>query len=216
MVLLGPVGSFSDATVRSAALKKFIKGRRVRFVPSIAGIFSGVNKGALGLVPLRNKIIGRVPGSEPYFKAPQKWEVLARIKMPIEFVLAAPRSISLARVKVVHASEIARAQCGRFIKIYLPHAKLLIHKRATSFSYTKVVQEVLVRGEVAERFVGKKFTAGGESENKTSAALGSLYGAKLYGLKILARHVQDIHDDETEFVLIRLPVLRKEGGRGMR
>ena len=215
IVLLGPEGSFSDAAAHSRNIKNFAREQGLRsasslhYVSSFTQLFAAVKKGAYGLVPLRNRILGRVPGTEPYFEQQKKWEVLKRFTMPIEFAIVASTALPLSRIEVLHASEIARLQCLRFIKTYLPHAKLLINKGATSFSFTKVVQEggsvARVKGDARRKgpVTGRNFTPGGESQNKNSAALGSFHGAKHYKLKILARHVQDVPDDSTEFVIIK-------------
>lgn len=176
LLLLGPAGSFSDYAARS----RRIAGKK-RFVASFAKIFASVRGKKLGLVPVRNKIIGEIPGIAGFFKK-RKFSILRRFKIPVRFVLAARGKIPLGEISFVYASPVVRDQCKKFLKKYLPHAHCVSAGDSSSSSFTKIVQ-----------LSAKKANQ--------SAAIGSEFCAKKYKFQVLKRGIQDDPCDWTEFVV---------------
>lgn len=184
-VVLGPRGSFSD---RAAAFLKI----KARYTASFAEIFRSVAKAGLGIVPVRNKIIGEIKSTMRFFKRSSrsgvdKFKILKRFKMPVSFILAARpgRKTELENIKFIYCAKIANQQCKKYIvnlKKTNPAIKIITNFPSTSSAFKKIVQQ--------------KGGRAGES-----AAIGSQYAAKIYGLKILAKQIQDSKADWTEFVL---------------
>ena len=183
IVLIGPAGSFSDyATEESVFIKKLTDGNfKKRYVVSVAAVFKRVRPGNYGLVPVRNKIIGKIPGAEKFFKK-GKFKIIRRFRMPVKFVLAAKKRVKLREISRIFASPVARAQCKNFLHKNFQNVHFERAAFSTSASYKKVVQLKLERA-------------------RKWAAIGSEFGAKIYQLTILAKNIQDDPHDWTEFVL---------------
>lgn len=192
LVLLGPKGSFSDV-----AAGKLKSGFNKKYVVTLADIFkeaafrAGGGNTVFGLVPVKNKIIGAIKESKTGLKS-NKWVIKKRFKVGIKFVLARTSSASASRqggklenIKYVYCTPVAKAQCAEFLRDRLPcvkYPKLALGCASTSATFKKIVQL-------------------GGARAKQSAAIGNEFAAKLYGLKILARDIQDKKKNWTEFAV---------------
>jgi prephenate dehydratase len=108
----------------------------------------------------------------------------------INLHFAALPGVALKEVKAVHTKGIAREQCSRWLRDNLPEA-CFEPKNSTSAAAAAVAS----------------------SKERTNGAIVSALAAKLYGLEILARSIQDLRDNCTRFFVLgrrRLPA----GNRG--
>lgn len=182
LVLLGPAGSFSDI-----ASQKLGAGFARHYVASFKDVFAFMKRGAHGLVPVRNKILGPIVPAVQHLKK-GKFEILKKVRLPVSFVLAATakagsltkKGTKLENIKTVYCPEVVRQQCSKFIKKNLAHAKFPRASEASTMSFKKIVQ------------------LGGNS----AATIGPERAAKIYKLKVLARKLEDQRNDWTEFWLI--------------
>lgn len=181
VAFLGPEGSFSHE-----AFKKLGHGFSPIACRSIRDVARRAAEGALGFLPVRNKIIGEIEETVRVFKSARTaLVVLRKIKFPISCVLAAKENIPFSRIRTLYAFGAVRDQCGKFIGEKLPKARIFSRVASSSAAIKKVVQ---LTGKMADE----------------SAAIGSEKAVKIYGLKILARGIQDDPEDWTEFLLFRM------------
>lgn len=205
LYLLGPVGSFSDEAADALAGRDFQKKYVSSFV-KLLQVFKRTRKNNYALVPIRNKIIGKIAAAEPVLKIPHLKRV-KKIRIPVCFVLAvktvSKKSPAMAEIKKIYCSEIAYQQCRNFIKKHLPHAKVFSNFSVTSFAYKKIVQ-LAERGGAKTSAVSAKteVTRAAKGQATSVAAIGSLRGARLYTCTVLSRNIQNEPDDWTEFVLL--------------
>lgn len=176
LIMLGPAGSFSDiaATRLGASFKKC-------YVTSFAKLFAKLkDKNHYGLVPVRNKIVGKI-FEVSHFMKKKKFKEIHTFKMRVTFVLAAKKGVTPQNIRRIYCPLVVKQQCFKFLGKNLPKANFSLNFDSSSAAYKKIVQ----------------------LKNFSAAAIGSEYGAKLYGLKVLARNIQDDPDDWTEFVVVR-------------
>ncbi|MEK7524412.1 MAG: prephenate dehydratase domain-containing protein [Patescibacteria group bacterium] len=172
--VLGPADSFSDLAVRR------FRNAKIAYASSFAVLFKRIQSGSLVLLPVHNKIIGPIPEVKKYLKT-HPVKIMKKFRMPISFVLASKRKMSLSEVRRIYSIGPAMDQCKKFLKKYLSSSKK-VRVASTAQAYKKIVQ----------------LTAQG------AAAIGSLAGAKSYQLVVLARQIQDDPKDWTEFVIVKV------------
>lgn len=178
LVLLGPEGSFS-----SMAADRFGGGWQRKYVRSFAALFPAVKGATFGLVPVRNKIVGKIPGVESFFKK-KSYRIVSKFRVPIRMVLAAKKKMAFGAIRSVFAAKVVKMQCEKFLKKNLVGAKYFTDFTSSPLAFKKIVQ---LKGKMAFE----------------SAAIGSEKSAKLFGLTVLARNIQDDEKDWTEFVLFK-------------
>ncbi|GEM_PF-3181121 len=179
LVLLGPDGSFSS--IAADHLKGVWQRKYVR---SFLALFRTVSSEVFGLVPVRNKIVGGIPGMEKFFKK-KSYSVILRLRIPIQMVLAGKKKLNLDAIRGVFAAKVVKMQCEKFLKKNLEDAKFSTNFTSSSLAFKKIVQ---LKGKKAYQ----------------SAVIGSEKSAKLFRLHVLARDIQDDKRDWTEFVLFCL------------
>lgn len=142
-------------------------------------------------MPVQNKIFGKLRFIASQFKPRhKKYEVVLHVRFPIRLVLMAQKNTDLPNIKFLYMNIPIRKQCGKFLKKHLSRAKKITSAESSSSVIKKVAQ-----------LKGKKA--------KISATIGSEKAAKLFGLKILKRNIQDDSKDWTEFVLFKIRGLSK-------
>lgn len=179
LILLGPEGSFS-----STAADHLKNSWQRRYVLSFLSLFRAVKGGVFGLVPVRNKIIGKIPGVEKLLQK-KSYCIVSKFRMPIRMVLAGKKKVPFDAIRFVFAAKVVKMQCEKFLKRNLDGAKYFTNFTSSPLAFKRIVQ---LKGKKAYQ----------------SAAIGSEKSAKLCELTILARNIQDSKNDWTEFVLFRI------------
>jgi len=119
-----PTSGPRPPTRTRAALRKFGSSVDYRPIPTIADIFTAVEKGEAdyGVVPVENSTEGSVRDSLDLFvETPLK--IVAEIHQEIEHTLLSHEP--LAKIKKVYSKDQALAQCRRWLQRQLPHAQLV-------------------------------------------------------------------------------------------
>lgn len=169
---LGPEGTYSH----QALLTKFPTNKKgsIPFA-TIYQIFNGVLDGKVdfGLVPAENSIEGTVKGTLDYL-ADFSVFVVGSFALPIHHQLASNET-SLKKIEEVISHPQALAQCEKWLRTHLPHAKI------TPSNST---------------------TASIDQKTKNTAYIVSEIGAKLYDLNILANNIEDNPKNATRFYLL--------------
>ena len=140
--------------------------------------FEAVKKGDcdLGMIPVENSIAGRVADVHHLLPSSGLYIVGERFKA-IRFQLMANPGVRLEDVKVAVSMPIALAQCRRSLK------KLGV--KLASASDTAGAAKQLA-----------------EHPDPTRAAVSPALAAEIYGLEILARDIEDEHNNTTRFIVM--------------
>jgi chorismate mutase / prephenate dehydratase len=169
---LGPQGSFSH----TAAVLKF--GQSVDYEPlmDIAGIFEEVGRGYcdLGVVPVENTTGGGVAETLDSFLETNV-RICAEVLMVIHHNLLA--NCTLQKIKKVYSRPEVFAQCRRWLSTTL-----------------REVETIAVASSAKAAQLA--------SQEKDSAAIGSVVAGQLYGLKNLRDNIEDMSNNITRFLVI--------------
>jgi len=169
---LGPAATFTHL----AAMKKF--GSSVKYYPtaSITEIFTEVEKGRAdyGVVPIENSIEGAVNHTLDMF-IDSDLVICSEISLEVVHNLMANCAIN--RIKRVYSKFEVFGQCRMWLESNLANVELL---------------DVSSTSKAAEIAAGEK----------NSAAIGSSLAAECYGLKVLAKSIEDSAHNVTRFLVI--------------
>ena len=144
------------------------------FEDALAAVQSG--KADLGMIPIENSIAGRV--ADIHHLLPHaKLHIVGEHFLPIHFNLMAPKGATLKTVKSVESHIHALGQCRRFIRKH---------------GYKAVIAADTAG---AARHIS-------ETDDITRGALAPKLAAKIYGLTVLAEHVEDEDHNTTRFVVL--------------
>ncbi len=131
---------------------------------------------ALGMIPIENSIAGRVADVHHLLPASGLKIIGERFK-PIRFQLMANRGVKLEDVKVVSSMPIALSQCRNSLK--------------------RLGVETEAAGDTAG--AAKALAL---KPNPTHGAVAPALAAEIYGLEILARDIEDEHNNTTRFLVM--------------
>ena len=169
---LGPAATFTH----QASLKKF--GSSVAHVPvkSITDVFLEVERGRCdyGVVPIENSVEGAVNHTLDMF-VDSDLKICSEIKLEISHTLLA--KCRMKDIKKIYSKAEVFGQCRIWLETKLPKVEL---------------QEVSSTSRAAT-LAGK---------HKNTAAIASILAADLYGLKTLARSIEDSSHNMTRFLII--------------
>ena len=173
---LGPEGTFSQEAVRACPA---LKGFTERPYATLAQVFEAVLAGEAecGLVPIENSLEGSVNLTLDLLIHRGGLFINREMILPIRNNLLASEGTGLADIRGVISHPQPLAQCGEFIRRTFPG----VETRAAN-STTEAVMRV--------------------RELPNWAAIGTAIAAELYGLKVLARDIQDNDANYTRFVLL--------------
>jgi chorismate mutase/prephenate dehydratase len=176
LAYLGPEGTFTQWAAESAARLRF--GSFVEYLPcrTIADVFNVTERGQTdyGVVPVENSTEGSVGQTLDLF-IDTSLKICSEILLPITQHLLGRGPLSA--IRRVYSKDQAIAQCRGWLATNLPDAELV------ETSSTTVAAERAAAEEGA-------------------ASIGSEDSAAKYGLKVLARAIQDQAHNTTRFLLI--------------
>lgn len=169
---LGPAATFTHL----AAIKKF--GSSVKYYPagSITEIFAEVEKARAdyGVVPIENSIEGAVNHTLDMF---MESDLVICSEITLEVVHNLMANCAISEIKRVYSKFEVFGQCRMWLESNLPKVELL---------------DVSSTSKAAEIAAGEK----------NSAAIGSKLAAECYGLKVLAKSIEDSAYNITRFLVI--------------
>jgi chorismate mutase/prephenate dehydratase len=176
IAFLGPDGTFTQA----AALKHF--GHSVTTVPlaTIADVFRDVESGSCnyGVVPIENSTEGVITHTlDMFLRSPLQicGEVSLRIH---QHLLAAPNT-ELGQIKRIYSHPQSFAQCRDWLNQHTPSQAMRL-SLGSNGEAAKLVKDGILG----------------------DAAIASEIAAELYGLKILAKNIEDEPSNTTRFLVI--------------
>lgn len=169
---LGPEATNTHA----AAMKKFGASVEYHAMPTIADLFTAVEKGEsdYAVIPIENSTEGSVREALDCF-VESDLKIVAQIYLEITHALIS--SSPLDRIERVCSKDQALAQCRHWLQRHLPHAQLV-----DAPSTSRAVQ-------IAKETPG-------------TAAIASELAAQFYGVPVLAQNIQDKADNTTRFFVV--------------
>lgn len=171
----GERGSFSE----EAAYK--LLGRRIRILPceTFIATFQSVVAGNAQacLVPIENTLAGSVYENYDLLQS-NALHIVGEVSLRIVHNLIALPGTSRKNVRQVYSHPVALAQCGRFFARYPQIERIPFYDTAGA---VKMLAERRLRG---------------------AAAIASRIAAGVYHARILARHLEDHHENFTRFLLL--------------
>lgn len=170
---LGPEGTFSQ----EAVVKHFGSATGGRPLNSIDEVFRAVESGesAYGVVPVENSTEGAV-GRTLDLLLNTSARICGEVNLPVRQNLMS-NAASRAAIRTVYSHTQSLAQCQGWLSRHLPNAERVA---------------VVSNAEAAKM----------AAKDKRSAAIASRTAAELYGLKLLARNIEDDSKNTTRFVVI--------------
>ena len=143
------------------------------------GVFQAVQSGMCryGILPIDNSSNGSV-GRVYDLMRNYKFHIVRSIRLCVRHSLLAKQGVQLSDVKEIFSHEQAIGQCSAFLK-ELRNVKVTVCENTA----------------VAARMVA-------ESDRRDIAAISSVHCAELYGLSVLAEHVQNSENNYTRFICI--------------
>jgi chorismate mutase/prephenate dehydratase len=169
---LGPEATNTHA----AAMKKFGASVDYHAMPTIADLFTAVEKGEAdyAVIPIENSTEGSVREALDCF-VESDLKIVAQIYLEITHALIS--NSPLERIEKVYSKDQALAQCRHWLQRHVPHAQLI-----DAPSTSRAVQIA-------------KETAG-------VAAIASELAAQFYAVPVVTRNIQDKADNTTRFFVV--------------
>ena len=178
---LGPRASFTNL----AALKKF--GSQVSFLAcnSIADVFQEVQRGSAdyGVVPIENSIEGAVSHTLDVF-VESDLKICSQIILDVAHNLLA--NCAKNKIKRIYSNPYVFGQCRIWLQKNFPQVELV------DVSSTTRAAEIV-------------------KKEKNCAAIASLLASEVYGLKVLAKDIQDSLHNVTRFLVVGKNIAAKTG-----
>jgi chorismate mutase / prephenate dehydratase len=179
---LGPEGTFTQ----SAVLKHF--GHSVKGLPvsTIEEVFQEVEAGIadFGVVPVENSNEGAVNSTLDMFLA-SDLKIAGEVELKVNQNFMS-RARSLDGIERVYAHAQSLAQCRGWLRKHLPKAERIA---------------VSSNAEAARRV----------RNAEDAGAIGGVHAAEIYGLHVLATHIEDRADNTTRFLVIGREILSASG-----
>jgi prephenate dehydratase len=174
---LGPQGTHCEE-----ALSVYTKNEKVQMMPhpSIEQVLSAVRNGEVtrGIVPLENSIEGTVNQALDIIAHDKKIKIVGEVVLPVRHCLLSREGVKTGEVRTVISHPQALAQCRKYLNEKLPGVQYC---------------EVNSTAEAAR--IVSQF-------EESVAAIGSETAASNYGLRVLAKDIQDCLDNKTRFVVV--------------
>jgi prephenate dehydratase len=186
IVFQGEPGANSDLACRKA-----YPGYKPVPCPTFEDAFAAVRNGKadLAMIPVENSVAGRVADIH-HLMPDSGLHIVSEWFLPLSHQLMALPGASLKTIETVESHVMALGQCR------------------------KVIRALKLKSIVAADTAGSARIVS-ESGDKTRAAIASELAAKIYGLKIVKRNVEDEAHNTTRFiVLARKPKWPKPNGKG--
>src|SRR5205807_10241678 len=148
-------------------------------LPTVYDTVMAVHSGdvARALVPIENSLEGSVNATlDALAIETDDVAIVGELVHPIRHCLIARQEIELDEIKIVVSHPQATAQCARFLRTRVGHARVLAGSSTAE----------------AVRMVAE--------QDEAWAALGNRLAAERYGCQVLRAGVEDVPDNETRFV----------------
>ena len=187
---LGPQGTFTEE-----ALDKYISDFKskdeIEKIPyaTMQEVIKSVDRGeaAEGIVPIENSLEGSVNITLDFLTFESEAKIIREITIPIRHSLIGKEKMAVSKIKRIISHPHATAQCKNFISTYLKGV------------------EIIAANSTAEAIKMLQKT------DNSIAAIGTEIAAKLYGLQIIEKDIEDNKDNKTRFIFLGNSIQKKTG-----
>jgi prephenate dehydratase len=180
----GERGAYSEV-----AAAEFL-GKNLAAVPcqTFEALFDCVESGRaeLGIIPLENSLVGSIHKNFDLLLE-RDLKIVGETQLRVNHCLIAPPRVVFKKISKVYSHPVALDQCRQFFKE---------HKTVAPISFYDT--------GAAARMVA-------ENGSDNSAAIASAYAAKLYGLKIVRKSIEDEKSNYTRFVILSKKAAKFKG-----
>lgn len=175
----GAKGSFSEAAAREYLKKQNIKKYKIEYLISVENVLNNLdnNKINLGVFPIENSN-GGIVIEAVHAMAKYTFNIKELFEIPVIHCLLAQKNVNKKDIKTIASHDQALKQCKMYIKRIWPKSE---------------IKETTDTAKAAED-LSKNILS------KTTAIIASENCAKIYGLKILEKGVQDLKFNFTSFI----------------
>jgi prephenate dehydratase len=187
---LGPQGTFTEE-----ALDKYISDIKskdeIEKIPyaTMQEVIKSVDRGeaAEGIVPIENSLEGSVNITLDFLTFESEAKIIREITIPIRHSLIGKEKMAVSKIKRIISHPHATAQCKNFISTYLKGVEIIAAN--STAEAIKMLQET----------------------DNSIAAIGTEIAAKLYGLQIIEKDIEDNKDNKTRFIFLGNSIQEKTG-----
>ena len=187
---LGPQGTFTEE-----ALDKYISDIKSKDeiekipYPTMQEVIKSVDRGeaAEGIVPIENSLEGSVNITLDFLTFESEAKIIREITIPIRHSLIGKEKMAVSKIKRIISHPHATAQCKNFISSYLKGVEIIAAN--STAEAIKMLQET----------------------DNSIAAIGTEIAAKLYGLQIIEKDIEDNKDNKTRFIFLGNSIQKKTG-----
>ncbi len=187
---LGPQGTFTEE-----ALDKYISSTKsddeIEKIPcaTMQEVIKSVDRGeaAEGIVPIENSLEGSVNITLDFLTFESEAKIIREITIPIRHSLIGKEKIPASKIKKIISHPHATAQCKNYISTHLKDAEIIAAN--STAEAIKMLQEA----------------------DNGIAAIGTETAAKLYGLEIIEKDIEDNKDNKTRFIFLGNSIQPKTG-----
>jgi prephenate dehydratase len=172
----GELGAYSEEAVTALFGVHARPDPRRENADVAAAVLAG--DAAFGVLPVENSLAGTVAATYDAVVTRPGLFVIAECTLPIHHCLLAPRGATIESLRIVESHPVALAQCRSFFERH-PH----VTSRA-AYDTAGAARDVAAAGDPSRGAIASQFAAGH------------------YSLEILARNIEDRHDNRTRFVAI--------------
>jgi prephenate dehydratase len=174
---LGPPGTFSE----QAALLCRAEEDELLPLASFPAVVSAVETGAaqLAVLAIENSIEGSVNANLDLLIHETALKICREVVVPVHHFLVGVPGADVATIRDVHSHPQAFGQCRGFLTTVLPGAR-----EHAALSTAGAVEDIVRTGD------------------RHVAAIGPELAARIYGGEILARNIEDNHNNVTRFVAL--------------
>ncbi|MFZ3062252.1 MAG: prephenate dehydratase [Actinomycetota bacterium] len=174
---LGPPGTFAEEALLS--ILRVDEGTLVPY-PTVPDIIQAVEKGKVprGIIPIENSIEGSINVTLDIMAFESNVLIEREIIIPVRHNLIARRGMKITDIKGIVSQPHATAQCRLYLAKNLPDIPI-IAANSTAEAVKRIAES-----------------------DKSYAAIGTTLAAKLYGLSVLAKDIEDYKDNQTRFVIV--------------
>ncbi len=187
---LGPQGTFTEE-----ALNKYISSIKsedeIEKVPcaTMQEVIKSVDRGEVveGIVPIENSLEGSVNITLDFLTFESEAKIVREITIPIRHSLIGKENMAVSKIKKIISHPHATAQCKNFISTHLKGVEIIAAN--STAEAIKMLQET----------------------DNSIAAIGTEIAAKIYGLKIIEKDIEDNKENKTRFIFLGNNIQEKTG-----
>jgi prephenate dehydratase len=187
---LGPQGTFTEE-----ALNKYISSIKsedeIEKVPcaTMQEVIKSVDRGEAveGIVPIENSLEGSVNITLDFLTFESEAKIVREITIPIRHSLIGKENMAVSKIKKIISHPHATAQCKNFISTHLKGVEIIAAN--STAEAIKMLQET----------------------DNSIAAIGTEIAAKIYGLKIIEKDIEDNKENKTRFIFLGNNIQEKTG-----